>query len=117
PSSLLIASPPFTTSIKLLCSKVDASSSRAAGRSWSRAAAFMQNSTLPGNSTHEQCRRGPQSRKRLVGASDPAECRFWPGVLLRNGASVSFYENEGGACSPLRQSRLRLRRVFFCPRA
>ena len=46
---------------------------------------------------HEQRRRGPQSGKRLVGASDPAECRFWRRLLLRNRAGVSLHENERAA--------------------
>jgi ABC-type multidrug transport system fused ATPase/permease subunit len=72
------------------------------------------NFTLPGNSTHEQRRRGPQSRKRLVGASDPAECRFWRGVLLRNGTGVSLHENERAARTPLGRSCFSLRRLFLC---
>src|SRR5207302_1650997 len=79
------------------------------------ARAFMQNSTLPGNSTHEQRRRGPQSGKRLVGASDPAECRFWRGVLLRDRAGVSLHENERAARTPFGRSCFGLRRLFLCP--
>ena len=54
----------------------------------------MQNSTLPGNSTHEQRRRGPQSGKRLVGASDPAECRFWRGFYCETAQVFRFMKTK-----------------------
>src|SRR5438105_2489160 len=103
-------------SIKSSCSKVGAWSNRDVDRSWWRVAAFTQNSTPQENLRHEQRRRGPQSGKRLVGSSHPAECRIWRRVLLRNRAGFSLHEKQGGGCPPLRQSCLGLRWLFLCPR-
>src|ERR1700730_6664750 len=103
--------------IKSSCSSMAISSSKAAVRSWSRAAAFTRNFTPLAIIHHEQRQGGSTCERRLVAASNPAKRKIWRRILLRERAAFSASPQHETARRGHRRSCFLLRRLLvFCRR-